>query len=100
MDLQTINELQLVLHAEFKSRVCELEQQSRDAESKDLHTCARELRHAAREIEVFGHRVSSAFTAVFIDQLDRMTTAMEVQPPIKKPSLPSIRPVLDAELVD
>ena len=100
MDLQTINELELVIKSEFKSRVCELEQQCRDAEAKDLHSYARELRHAAREVEIFGHRVSSVFTAVFIDQLDRMTPVAELQPPIKKPSLPSIRPVLNAELVD
>lgn len=100
MDLQTINDLEQVIKSEFKSRVCELEQQARDAESMDLHAYARELKHAAREIEVFSYRISTAFTSVFIDTLDQMTPVVERRPSIKKPSLPSITPVVQAELVD
>lgn len=100
MDLQTINELELVIKAEFKSRVCELEQQARDAESQDLHSYARELKHAAREVEVFSHRISSAFTACFVDQLDRMTPDSERAFFVPTPQLPKVKPILTAEVVD
>lgn len=100
MDLQTINELELVIKAEFKSRVMELEQQARDAESQDMHSYSRELRHAAREVEVFSYRISTAFTACFIDQLDRMTPSVERSFTIKSPQLPPITPIVQAELVD
>ena len=69
--LTTLNEVSAVIEAEVKARVCELEQNMRDALKQDFYGQADQYKAAAREMDLLRYKLSSAITAVFLDELNR-----------------------------
>ena len=97
-DLQTINELQSLIDSLIKERVCDLEMEARNAEEQGFHTSSKQIKHAAREVELLRFQISSAFTAVFMDSLDTMLPAVKSEK-VTSVELPQLTPVSPAEVV-
>jgi len=56
----------------------------------ECHSYSRELRHAAREVEMMRHSLKSALDAVLIDELELSVSAIEEVKPIPSVELPEI----------
>ena len=98
LDLATINAVEVVLQRKVKDRVCKLESDEQVALDNDCHEYSKQLRHAARELELFRHDLSSALTHLFIEALRQRelqrpapsVSAVEVIKPTPEVSLPEI----------
>ena len=71
LDIATINTLELVSKDFIHSKVCYLELMAYDAEERGMAEYARQLKHAARELDLLSYGLCSIFTVLFIDQLDQ-----------------------------
>ena len=71
LDLTTINTLEVLAKDLIRNKVCEIEQRAHDADERGMIEFSKQLKQAAREMEFISHQLCSAFTELFIDELDR-----------------------------
>ena len=71
LDLQTINTLEVLSKDLIRGKVCEIEQRAHDADERGMNEYSKQLKQAARELDLFSYELCSAFTELFIDELDR-----------------------------
>ena len=91
LDLHTINTLQTMSKDLIRSKVQELEQQAFDADSQGYFEFAKQLKHAARELDFISYQVSSLHTELFLEELNRRSNSsmpiVSNQQDVKLPNL-------------
>lgn len=75
LDLHTINTLQTMTKDLIRAKVQELEQQAFDADGQGYFDFAKQLKHAARELDFISYEVSSLHTELFLEELNRRTNS-------------------------
>lgn len=73
----------------LKSRVCDLEQQARDADDSQMHAFATVLKDEARVTECLRFSVSSVITETFLEVLRSLSTSPTITT-THSPELPSL----------
>ena len=105
LDLATINAVEVVLQNKVKDRVCKLESEEQVAVDNDCHAYAKQLRHAARELEFFRHDLSSALTELFLEVLRQQellrpapsVASVEVIEPVELPEIPAAHKTITSQ---
>lgn len=97
-DLSSINELQSVIDSVIKSKVCELEMDAMNASEQGFHDQSKQIKHAAREVELLRWKVHSTFSAVFMDSLDAMFPSLKSEK-VASVELPNLTPLSPVEVV-
>lgn len=100
-DLATINALQRIAQQTIEAEVMKMEQWAADAQGKGMDAYAKQLQHAARELDFALSKLSSAFTSVFLEELDRQMGKPVItrQSDVVLPDLPS-RPYAKSKVVE
>lgn len=104
LDLATINALSRIAEETVRQQVLKLEQWAADAQSQGMDGYAKQLTHACRELEFISHRITSAFTAVFIEEMDRQLGNLPVVTRHTEVALPEVpqrtRPYAKGKVVE
>lgn len=93
----TIIEVQTMVRELIKNKVCELESQSDDAHANGFNEQARQIVHAARELQFMQHQIFMLLHEVWDESCT--TVIAEHEGHIATPQLPQVTPVSPVEVI-